>query len=130
MHDNVDIVVADGLLENPTEKVKREKPNVVGISSTTLEFSNAIKIAQEVKKEFSIPIIIGGVHISALPWMLPQCFDIGVVGEGEQTMLELMQLFLQHWAFPTKELKEIKGIVFHNEDKVVITEQQPFIDPK
>jgi len=37
----------------------------------------------------SRPVVLGGVHISTLPESLRPCFDIGVIGEGEETLTEL-----------------------------------------
>jgi anaerobic magnesium-protoporphyrin IX monomethyl ester cyclase len=127
---DVDIIVIDGLLEDPVEVVKREKPDMIGISSTTLEFSNAIEIAQAIKSNIRAPIVIGGVHISALPNTLPKCFNVGVIGEGEQTMLELTQLYLQYNDLPVNELKKISGLVFYDSDgKIRLTKPKEFIKP-
>lgn len=126
---DVDIIVIDGCIEDPLKKIT-EKIDLVGISSTSLEFLNAIEIASKIKSFSQVPIILGGVHISALPQTLPKYFDIGVISEGEQTMLELTKLYLQYHKFPNNELKKIRGIVFHNaNDRVIVTEQRPFIKP-
>jgi len=126
---DVDIIVIDGCLEDPLKKMS-EKVDLVGISSTSLEFLNAIRIASKIKSFFQVPIILGGVHISMLPHTLPKCFDIGVIGEGEQAMLELTKLYLQYQDFPIIELKKIKGIVFHNSnDRITVTEPRPIIKP-
>jgi len=133
LQDEIKIAVIDGLFENSIEKIikkiKEKKPDVIGISSTTLEFANAIEIAQKIQKDFFVPVIVGGVHISALPHTLPKCFNIGVIGEGEQAMLELMQLFSKYKNFPAEKLKKINGIVFRNKNKVTITAPRLHIEP-
>lgn len=126
---DMDIVVIDGCVEDPLKRIT-EKIDLIGISSTTLEFLNAIDIASKIKSFTQVPIILGGVHISALPQTLPKYFDIGVIGEGEQTMLELTKLYLQYHKFPNNELKKIRGIVFRNtNNRIIVTESRPFIKP-
>ncbi|MGQ9514519.1 MAG: hypothetical protein ACUVTL_05655 [Thermoproteota archaeon] len=39
-------------------------------------------------------------------------FDIGVIGEGEVTMLELIQMFEKRGSFNHKNLKEIRGLAY------------------
>ncbi len=59
--------------------------------------------------------MIGGVHISFLPETLSQDMDIGCIGEGEDTIIELMQIFERHRAFPISRLGDVAGIVFRTE---------------
>src|SRR3990172_8028733 len=69
--------------EDQIERIRRERPDVVGISATTLDFKKAEAIARRVKEEFDLPTLVGGFHVTALPHKLPDCFDVGVLGEGE-----------------------------------------------
>ena len=123
------IVIVDK--EDPIKKIKKEKPDIVGISSTTTEFPQANNLAREIKARFDIPLIIGGYHISLLPKHLsPSNFDIGVIREGEQTMLELMKTYERYGSFPKNELRKICGIVFRNENKKnEITKRRKLIEP-
>lgn len=110
------------------DEMERYKPDIIGISSVSQNFDIATKTAKTIKSMFDIPVIIGGVHITALPHTLPNCFDIGVLREGEQTMLELIDAYdrqgLEH-----STLKKIKGIVFRESDKIEITNSRPLIQP-
>lgn len=77
------------------EKVKRLQPDIVGFGAFTNEIKQASTFARLVKQlDPKITTIIGGVHVSALPETtlreFPE-FDFGVVGEGEQTLLELVK---------------------------------------
>jgi len=109
--------------------ILKEKPDVVGISSVTLFFSQAIKIANEIKSQTDIPVIVGGSHITAIPYTLGKNFDVAVLGEGEQIILELMRTYLDYHEFNPKNLKKIKGIAFHENGKVKINERQKLIEP-
>lgn len=116
--------------EEPIKKIEKEKPDVVGIASVTIDFPYAIKIARIIKSKFDIPILIGGHHISALPHTLQKVFDIGVIGEGEQTVLELVELYERYGEFSPRKLRNIDGIVFHNErGKNEITKPRKMIKP-
>lgn len=96
------------------------KPDIVGISSATENFNDAIKIACQVKEELRIPVWIGGPHISALPHTLPRCFDVGVISEGEATATELIRLYNDHSPCP-EDLGRIDGISFHGDGGVKVT---------
>ena len=124
---NIDISIVDRE-KDMLKAVLKEKPDMIGISSVTKEFSNTIELIKEVKKKINIPVILGGPHISALPNTLPDVFDIGVVGEGEETFFELMKIFLDEKKFSVEKLKNIKGICYHDGD-VKITERRKFIEP-
>jgi len=79
-------------------------PDIVGISATSTAFKSSIQIAKAAK-EIGAKTVLGGYHITALPQTLPSVFDVGVVGEGEQTFLELVS----SW-----DLKNTLGIVSHD----------------
>lgn len=61
------------------------------------------------------------MHISALPRTLQKCFDISVIKEGEQTMLELLRIFQRYGGFPESELEGVDGLAFHSKSGIVIT---------
>jgi len=113
---------------NGMANIKRIKPDVVGIYSVTQTFEEACKLARLIKLEYkNIPIIIGGYHISALPNILPDCFDVGVLGEGEETMKELITV-INKYGVRSEKLREIKGIVFRDEGRVVVNQARGFIN--
>ena len=118
-----DTVIIDK--EDPIKAVKKSKPDLIGISAVTTEFPDAIELAKNIKSTFDLPTIVGGVHISALPQSLPEVFDVGVMGEGEKTVSELVENFEK-----TGELKnkEINGLVFKEGNNVAITKSREPID--
>jgi len=120
---------------DPEQKVidviKSKNPACVGISSMTgsqLHFTK--KILQSVKEyDKNIPTILGGVHASLLP---DQCLnepgdliDFAVVGEGEQTLLELVSEIKGK-----QDFKKVKGICFKKDGQIVHNEERPFLDPE
>jgi len=65
-------------------------PDVVAFSCITENFNLCKKYAAQVKRfNPKIKVLIGGVHVSAVPDSLTEDFDVGVLGEGEQTFFEL-----------------------------------------
>lgn len=72
--------------------VQKENPDIVGITSVTSNFGNAIKVAETVKRSGNSLVVLGGVHATSLPDEIlekhPE-IDLVVVGEGEITMREL-----------------------------------------
>lgn len=77
------------------EYIKNAQPEFIGFSTTTSSFLDGVRIAEKVKSiKHDIKVIFGGVHISALRDQLLKDYsviDFGVVGEGEQTLLEIME---------------------------------------
>jgi radical SAM superfamily enzyme YgiQ (UPF0313 family) len=103
--------------------------DLVGITAMTVDYAKAMDIAELVKRDLSIPTVIGGVHISLLPSSLRPCFDVAVIGEGEQTMLELVQLFLASGRLVPGELSRIPGLAFFSDTDLVVTTPRPRIEP-
>lgn len=106
-----------------------EKPDLVGISSGTYSFDFATRAAKRVKEELGVPTIAGGTHITALPERLPKEFDLAVMGEGEETFLQLCDLYKAERRFEPGKLQDIDGIVFHGGDETVIRPPRAFIEP-
>jgi len=121
--------IIDVNVEDVRKELRKYKPDVVGISSMTVSYGKAIELAKEIKQNMEIPCLIGGVHISTLPSSLTKEFDLGIIGEGEQTTLELVQLYEKYGEFSEKKLKEIKGVAYYKDGKVVLTERRELITP-
>lgn len=101
------------------------RPDLVGVSASSLNIKQAIAVAESVRRASPAPLLLGGIHISALPHTLPEPFDIGVVGEGEQTFLDLLRLFQQTGRLDAGELHRIPGLVFRDEGRIVQTPLRP-----
>lgn len=108
------------------KRIIEESPDVLGITSTTLTIYNAASVASMLKKRNSkIKIVIGGSHVTSCPEdtmsAFPQ-FDMGVVGEGEITILELLKCFENN-----SDLNKCRGLVFRNGSKNVCTGRREFV---
>lgn len=113
--------------EKIIETIKKEKPNLIGISAVTQFYTKACKFAKEIRKIFpKVTIVIGGVHISTLPQSFDDVFDFGVIREGELTFLEIAKLIIDE-KLKKENLVSIKGLVFKDNGKLVITEPRELI---
>lgn len=108
-------------------RIKKTNPDIVGFSAITPNIKNADKMANIVKKiSKKIITVVGGPHLTSLPFRTLEefpNFDVGVVGEGEETLLELVKgISLK------KEWKKIKGIVYRDNGEILQTERRPVIE--
>jgi radical SAM superfamily enzyme YgiQ (UPF0313 family) len=97
--------------------------DVVAISSTSQDYAAAIEIARKAKlKNKNVITVLGGHHISYLPETLDESFDIAVLGEGEQTFLEIIEyLQSQGLTLNQEKLSKIIGIIFWKNGTIVNT---------
>jgi anaerobic magnesium-protoporphyrin IX monomethyl ester cyclase len=118
---------AQGLTYDDLKRIiKDEAPDVIGLTCSTPNFHRALELARIGKENSCAKVVLGGVHASALPEFIvetyPDLIDCVVVGEGEITMLELVNAW-QNKA----DIEKIQGIVFKKNGSVVCTEKRPFI---
>jgi radical SAM superfamily enzyme YgiQ (UPF0313 family) len=98
--------------------------DVLAISSTSQDYSIACRIARWAKKvKPNIVIVLGGHHVTYLPYSMTKDFDFGVVGEGEQTFTELMANIIDG-----RDSKP-SGLAFHTEDFVRLSARRNSIEP-
>lgn len=125
----VKIIDSPPLSYNISDIIKQTlefKPDIIGISAVTPTFYKAKEVAEKLKEVISVPILIGGPHPTALPdeTLSYECFDIGVMGEAEETILELVKI-IENQDFT--KLENVPGIVFRKDGRVVKTALRPFI---
>ena len=116
-----------GLTEDQLlQRISILRPDVVCISSTTLAISSAGSLAKSVKLMLPETItVIGGPHVTAVPRETLERFpslDIAVVGEGEQTLAELLAALKN-----TTGLADVAGLVFRDNDDLRDTGRRPLI---
>lgn len=109
----------------------RERPNIVGFRASTVSFNNAAILAKEIKEyEKGIITIIGGPHVTALPTEtireFPQ-FDVGIVEEGEETLIELAKVINDKGIAALNEIGHIRGLVFRHNGKVMLSAKRGYI---
>ena len=124
-----DTSIIDKTYDDVMGKILKLKPDLIGISAFTIHYQDAIELSKEIKEKLDVPIFIGGVHISSLPYSLSKYIDIGILGEGEQTLIELLNAYEKYGKFTKDNLKNIKGLIFRDDDKLVKTGPREVITP-
>jgi len=113
-----DLGALDISLETVTETITSWQPEIVGISSTTLSFPNALRIAQVVKQVRPQTFtILGGCHVTftaSKTLDTHKQVDIIVRGEGEETFAELLDCLDGR-----DGLARVNGISYRNSDGAV-----------
>lgn len=74
--------------------IEAEGIELIGISLLSYSFKNALSFCQGVKSYKSVPIVAGGPHATVFKERLlcdySDCFDYLIVGEGDNSFLELV----------------------------------------
>jgi radical SAM superfamily enzyme YgiQ (UPF0313 family) len=117
-----DVAVLDLKFErDPVRAVRAHvaafRPHLVGISALTPEAELARRAARAVKMvDSALPVLLGGPHATAFgeEALEERAFDVAVLGEGEETLLELARLVASEgarWKDPGN-LDAVRGIAY------------------
>ena len=105
--------------------ISERPPSIVGMTCWTQERAQTFRTAGLVKDILpKAKIIVGGHHASMFPrnMFLQAHADAVVIGEGEQTTLELVQAMLDG-----RDLESVKGVACQYDGNVLLTEPREFI---
>jgi anaerobic magnesium-protoporphyrin IX monomethyl ester cyclase len=120
----LDCVAEHSTMEDVYRRTLEFKPDLVGLTSTTVSFYYAKQALAEVKRaDPRIKTIMGGAHVSAIPLeTMQECSDLdfGVYGEGEATTRELVQSLTDG-----RPLGLIKGLCWRDDGKIVVNPPRP-----
>jgi len=103
----------------------KEKPLFIGITSMTgTQIKHALEVSWFVKTISDSTVVWGGVHVSLLPeqTLHNPAIDIGIIGEGEITAVELAQAMANN-----SSLSHVKGIVYKQNDEIIRTPARGFL---
>ncbi len=128
----IDCRVLNIMFEDLVKILKSMKPDVIGVTATVLEIQKSIKFAEVIKKELPDSLLVlGGPHLTSSPLktLEQSAFDIGVIAEGEYTLLEIVQKLSESKTgkLTSSELKDIKGIVYKDKSHIKLTPPRPYI---
>lgn len=107
----------------PTEELLENPADLIGFSCMSIQFNSAFKYATELRKKYTGKIVVGGVHIT-LTKELPQWADYGIIGEGEQTLSELVE----YLDCSNKDISEIKGLAYRSGTQIIINNERELIE--
>ncbi len=112
-------------LEETVSKTLALMPDLAGITvHATASYNSARQLMLRLKEEKpEIKVIVGGHHATFLPEsLLRDGFDIVVLGEGDETIRELVSVLESG-----NLLVNVSGIVFRDGEKIVRTAPRPLI---
>jgi anaerobic magnesium-protoporphyrin IX monomethyl ester cyclase len=119
----VDALAQDLTPENTARVVMRYAPHAVAFTSYSLSITQAAEIARQVKNaDPEVLTIVGGPHVSALPIETMTefpAFDVGVIGEGERTLLAVVEHLGE------RDFGAIDGVVIRHGEGIRVTGLRP-----
>lgn len=114
----LDMSVSDMTCEELEKKLAVTKPDIVGITSMTCSFKNALKVAKSIKHwNPSSLVVMGGVHATFMHEEILRAYpevDMVVRYEGELTMKEAVEAIDKG-----KKLDGVKGLTYRDKDKII-----------
>jgi radical SAM superfamily enzyme YgiQ (UPF0313 family) len=122
----LDAEVLGMTFEQIEDHIKRDRPDIVGITSSTPAYISAIRISKICKDaDPGIKVVMGGIHPSAFPTetAMEDTIDFVVVGEGEITFLELLNAIENRSGY-----KDIAGIAYKESGRIVRNRPRDLID--
>lgn len=122
----IGVAVVDAKLDRLTfdktlQAVRDSMPDMVGITAMTHEINIASRLAEQIKK--IIPhafIVIGGVHVTALPLETLRAnpaFSIGIIGEGERSFIDVIRLTEKGEC----DFSQLNGVVYRKGGEVLLS---------
>ena len=122
---NVEICDTQDVIKRSVNLVEKTNPEVLGLTCWTVHAPFVVEFVRRYKKHHpNVYIVLGGVHASAsVSQMMTLCpADAIVHSEGEQTLLELLQVLGKK-----DKLSNVKGISYRGNGRILTTDERPLI---
>lgn len=117
----IDLTIEDVNYESLTERIKIINPEIIGISALSYSYNQVKQLSAYLKSVIDSKIILGG-HLAYYSYEIvlnKTQIDICVIGEGEITIVDLLQNMNQ--------LNKVKGIAYKQNGKIIVTEPRELI---
>ena len=117
-------------LADDVGRVAAFAPDLIGMTAMTNTWYSAVALAGALKSVVACPIVVGGPHATVFPERVAQepAVSYVVVGEGEETFLELVGLLERSGMAPRPEaLGAVRGLCFMHGGALVKTAERPLI---
>lgn len=106
--------------KDAVETAKSLRPRVVGVYSMLSTVDKAIEIAKQLK-DSSEMLVAGGPMPTLSPKVFLDHFDVASIGEGEETILEILESLEKGTS-----LSKVEGIAYkEKEGKITVTSSRP-----
>ncbi|TSD05535.1 MAG: radical SAM protein [Parcubacteria group bacterium Athens0714_12] len=95
------------------KKIEELKPKIIAFTGTILETNEIIELNNKIKEKIEVFSIVGGPQASVCPEeFVKNNFDAAAIGEGEETILELVRAIENN----DSDLGKIKGIAYKDKE--------------
>jgi anaerobic magnesium-protoporphyrin IX monomethyl ester cyclase len=105
--------------EDVLKKIIGSKPKIIGIQSMYSMREKSLELAQLLKDHCEL-LVTGGALPTTEPEEFLDHFDIAVIGEGEQTLFELVTRFMNG-----DDFSQVNGIIYREKDTGQIKRTPP-----
>ena len=107
------------------KQIGDQNPDLIAFSVVTDDYKWALKWSNRIKEKFDIPIVYGNVHPTFHPVEVLQqeCVDYVIRGEGELTLLELVEGIAGQ-----RNFDDILGLGFKKSGQIKVNEMRPLIE--
>ncbi|MFH1258877.1 MAG: radical SAM protein [Elusimicrobiota bacterium] len=104
--------------------IEKHKPDVIGFSTNTMYMQYVKEVVEYIKKDYQLPIILGGAHASIHPekTLLLPGVDAVCVGDGEFVLAEYLNRLSAN-----KSLEGVAGLWIKDRERIVKNEGGSFI---
>ena len=121
----IDAGVLNYSYEQIASEIRLHGPDIIGITCVTPSYTKTLNLATRLKKEFALPILIGGPHVTAVTeeTMRNDCFDIAVLGEGDFTVVHLADTIQDGG-----DLSKVEGIAYRHDGELIRTPPRPYVE--
>jgi len=121
----IDAMVLSLDVEATVAEIKRQAPDIVGISSTTMQIMMVGELSRRVKEELpNVTVLLGGPHVTVTAEetleRLP-AIDIAFIGEAEKSIENFLAVF------PDGDLSAVNGLAYRRDGKFFQTAPQGLI---
>ena len=101
------------------KKILDSQPKIIGIQSMYSMRNKSLELARLLRNHCKF-LVVGGALPTTQPDSFLRDFDVAVIGEGEQTMLELVNQFENNGV-----LSQVRGIAYRDKDTGQVKKTSP-----
>ncbi len=115
--------------EELIKRIKDFNPDIIGTGGISFQMPDTKRLAKLVKKHFpDIFLLGGGTHLTYKPEDGLDLFDLLIMGEGEITLLEVCNRFLETSSIKGETYSDIPGLCYRSKNgKIFYTQERELI---
>lgn len=122
----VDLAIKNVTTNTFLRFIEKREPLFVGITALTCYYEGMKELSNALKERIPhVPVVIGGVHATALPELslIETKADLVVIGEGEETIVEIARIL----NYKDRDFSGVKGVGFLQEGRPFFTPPRPLL---